>query len=74
MELEQVTSVKAQLLGFMLYGSAGSIERLLKAFGSESVADSAAALTELLPGPHPVLRCIASMSSGSTAFLKQHMG
>ena len=73
LESEQVTSIKAQLLGFLLYGSPEIIARLLKAFGSEEISDSASALEELLPGPHPVLRCLISVSSGKHCNLESSL-
>lgn len=69
MDQEQVTPVKAQLLGFLLYGSPASIERLLRAFGSEEMPRSGAGLQQLLPGPHPVLRSLASASAGESLML-----
>ena len=41
-----------------------SLSRLLQAFGADESVGSAAALAELLPGPHPVLRCLASVDAG----------
>lgn len=61
---EQVTTIKAQLLGFLLYGSPEIIARLLKAFGSEDISESQSVLEELLPGPCPVLQCLISVSVG----------
>ena len=66
---EQVTIIKAQLLGFLLYGSSENVAQMLKAFGSEEVSDSPTALERLLPGPHPVLRCLISVSAGKQVFL-----
>ena len=62
---EQVITIKAQLLGFLLYGSPEIIGKIFKAFGSEEVSDSPTALEQLLPGPHPVLRCLISVSVGT---------
>lgn len=67
---EQVNSTKAQLLGFLLYGSPEIIARLLKAFGSEEVSDSQSALEDILPGPHAVLRCLITVSPGKQVFLQ----
>ena len=53
-----------QLLGFALYADAGYIERLLAAFGSEA-QEAAAPLATLMPGPHPVLRSLLSISAGT---------
>ena len=60
----QVSDTRASLLGFLLYGTPQFIERLLQAFGADESVGSAAALAELLPGPHPVLRCLASVDAG----------
>ena len=62
----QVSDTRASLLGFLLYGTPQFLERLLQAFGADESVGSAAALAELLPGPHPVLRCLASVDAGGT--------
>jgi len=63
-DLSQVPAIKAQLLGFLLYGTSHSIQRILDTFGSGEEGSSIADLDALLPGPHPVLRCLISVSSG----------
>jgi hypothetical protein len=63
-DMEQVSAIKAQLLGFLLYGDPGSIQRILETFGTGEEGSSAEELRRLLPGPHPVLRCLVSVSAG----------
>lgn len=66
LEADQAEATRAQLLGFLLYGSPGFIGRLLEAYGADESAHTIAALEEVLPGPHPVLRCLASTCPGAT--------
>lgn len=62
----QALETKAQLLGFLLYGTPPFIVALLEAFGSEIALASPATIEELLPGPHPVLRCLISSEAGDS--------
>lgn len=64
-DMDQVSAIKAQLLGFLLYGTADSIQRILETFGTGEDGSSAEELGRLLPGPHPGLRCLASLSAGA---------
>ena len=62
--MDQVPAIKAQLLGFLLYGTAVSVRRILESFGTEEDGSLATDLDALLPGPHPILRCLISISAG----------
>lgn len=61
LEAGKTSQVKAQLLGFLLFGSAHSVHALVAAFGGEAARQSSDSTDELLPGPHPVLRCLLSI-------------
>ena len=70
LDAAEAVEVKVQLLGFALYADAGYIERLLAAFGSEA-EEAAAPLATLMPGPHPVLRSLLSISAGTCLFFHE---
>jgi len=63
--MDQVSAIKAQLLGFLLYGTPDSIQRILETFGTGEDGCSAEEVGMLLPGPHPVLRCLTCVSAGT---------
>ena len=57
--------VRAQMLGFIVFADAASVRALVAAFGSDrDPAGDEPAWESLLPGPHPVLRCLLSTSAG----------
>ena len=62
-----MAETKAQLLGFLLYGTPAFIERLLHAFGAEDSNATETSLAALLPGPHPVLRQLVTLDAGELA-------
>lgn len=62
---DQMSQVKAQLLGFTLYGTPAHIKHLLTAFGSEDAENNYAAMQESLSGPHIVLRCLTTVDTGA---------
>ena len=65
-DMDQVHAIKSQLLGFLLYGTAASVRRILESFGTEEDGSLTTDLNALLPGPHPILRCLISISAGNT--------
>lgn len=57
--------VRAQILGFVIFADTSSVRALVAAFSSDrDAAVPEAAWDPLLPGPHPVLRCLLDISAG----------
>ena len=62
--------VRAQILGFVIFADPANVRALVAAFGSDR--DSAvpeAAWDAMLPGPHPLLRCLLNISPGGACQL-----
>ncbi len=63
--LESSGLVKAQLLGFLLYGTAASVDEVLCVYGSGSAAsETTTSSLQQLEGPSPVLLCLARLALG----------
>ena len=55
--------MRAQLLGFVIFADSGSVR--VQAFGSDAEGPSEAEWERLLPGPHPILRCLLGIDAGA---------
>ncbi|KAK9804391.1 hypothetical protein WJX72_010740 [[Myrmecia] bisecta] len=64
---EVASLVKAQVLAFLLYTGPAGLQSV--AGGQEEQLGGQAGLDDLLPGPHPVLRCLASFDAGAVLML-----